>query len=185
MELVDNPYVSTHKIICEFAPDRISSRDICSEYELFDEDIVFKATDVIETPEKVVYVAGTIGYPGDRVSVEFIYDRPANKIYCCNKYRTLDNDAEYDLFAGTFEISYNKYWQFVDAEVVEKKDDNKYEPISEKVVPYYRFPRTKDGIPISRLVYNIFKVFRDETAGLAKPVLIIPYYHCIYRQVCL
>ncbi len=182
--MTENEHVSTHRFISEFGADRIASQDV--DRVPTDDDIFFKADHVIETPDRVVYVSGTIGYPHDRVGIQFIYDIPANKIYSCNKYRFFGCEEEYALFEGSFEYVYDRLWQFVEDEVVEKKDETTYEETmaiasTRSALPYYRFPRTKDGVHIARIVHNIFKVYRDGSRT-DKPMVVIPYAHYVYKQ---
>ena len=150
-----------------------------------DEDIIFIADNIIEN-NNIVYVEGSIGYEFDRITIKLIYDLQENKIYIASRYRLLGHELEYELFKDTFQMSYDKYW------IYEKKKENEnyvlkekiisenYKKIDETAIPYYRFPRTKDGITIPRVVYNIFKVFSDETA--IKPDIIIPNSHNVYSN---
>ena len=54
--------------------------------------------------------------------------------------------------------------------------------ISDDSIPYFRFPRSKDGISIPRTIYQIFKELEDSTK--IKPLIVIPselYYYNIGR----
>ncbi len=88
---------------------------------------------------------------------------------------------ELELYKDTFEMCYDKYWRFEDNKLIEYIETDNYNHIGENSIPYYRFPRTKDGMNIPRIVHNIFKVFRDENA--IKPKIIIPISMNTYRTI--
>lgn len=186
-------FIGNNRIIDEYNPGRISFKDIAdisdisgNPPEMDNETIIFTCSKFRIYNQKQIYVEGLIGYHwGDFVSANFIYDLEANTIYICSRYRLLGHQQELDLFAGTFEVSYDKYWEFhegTDGGLVEVPDNNNYEPMSETAIPYYRFPRSKDGISIPRVVYNIFKVFQDPTC-INKPRIVIPNHFSIYSKI--
>ena len=191
--LPNNKHISTFRIIYEQFKNKINSIEglTIKDIEISDEDIIFFADNIIEN-NNIVYIEGSIGYEFDRITIKLIYDLQENKIYIASNYRLLGHELEYELFKDTFQMSYDKEW------VYEKKNENEnlnqnenenyvlkekiisenYKKIDETAIPYYRFPRTKDGITIPRLIYNIFKVFSDQNA--IKPDIIIPNSHNVY-----
>ena len=191
--LPDNNHISTFRIIYEQFTNKINSVEgvTIKDNELCDEDIIFIADNIIEN-NNIVYVEGSIGYEFDRITIKLIYDLQENKIYIASRYRLLGHELEYELFKDTFQMSYDKYWIYEkeNKNLNEKENENyvlkekiiseNYKKIDETAIPYYRFPRTKDGITIPRVVYNIFKVFSDETA--IKPDIIIPNSHNVYSN---
>jgi len=196
---IQSQYIGNNRIIDEYNPSRISFKetedvenmdgmDQVKHPEMDNETIIFNCQKFIFHNQKLVFVEGLIGYHwGDFVSISFIYDLEANIIYICSRYRLLGHEQELDLFAGTFEISYDKYWEFNQVEecgLIQVPDNNNYEPMSNTSIPYYRFPRSKDGISIPRAVYNIFKVFQDP-AIINKPRIVIPNHFSIYNKILL
>jgi hypothetical protein len=189
--LSNNNHISTFRIIYEQFTNKINSIEGVSikDNEICDEDIIFIADNIIEN-NNIVCVEGSIGYEFDRINIKLIYDLQENKIYIASSYRLLGHELEHELFKDTFQMSYDKEW------VYEKEKENEnlnqtenyilkkkiisenYKKFDEIAIPYYRFPRTKDGITIPRLIYNIFKVFSDENA--IKPDIIIPNSHNVY-----
>ena len=181
--LPDNNYISTFRIIYEQFTDKINSVEgsTIKDNEISDEDIIFFADNIIEN-NNIVYVEGSVGYEFDRITIKLIYDLQENKIYIASRYRLLGSELEYELFKNTFQMSYVKEWFYVKENENLKENENyvlkekiiteNYKKNDETAIPYYRFPRTKDGITIPRLVYNIFKVFSNENA--IKPDIIIP-----------
>ncbi len=149
-------------------------------------DIIFKADTIIEN-NNILYISGFVGYSFDQTDVKFIYDLNENKIYIANRYRLMNFQQEYDLFNNTYQISYDKEWTYekINNEYLlsEKPINTNYKKINNLALPYYRFPRTKDGISISRLVYNIFKVFSDNDENTIKPLIIIPISLNIYSTI--
>ena len=191
--LPNNNHISTFRIIYEQFTNKINSIEGVSikDTEICDEDIIFIADNIIEN-NNIVCVEGSIGYEFDRITIKLIYDLQENKIYIASSYRLLGHELEHELFKDTFQMSYVKEWVYEKENEDEKENLNEkenyvlkekiitknYKEIDETAIPYYRFPRTKDGITIPRLVYNIFKVFSDETA--IKPDIIIPNSHNVY-----
>lgn len=185
--LPDNNHISTFRIIYEQFTNKINSVQgvLIKDNELCDEDIIFIADNIIEN-NNIVYVEGSIGYEFDRITIKLIYDLQENKIYIASNYRLLGSELEYELFKDTFQMSYDKYWIYENENenenyvLKEKIITENYKKIDETAIPYYRFPRTKDGITIPRVVYNIFKVFSDENA--IKPDIIIPNSFNVYSN---
>lgn len=183
--LPDNNHISTFRIIYEQFTNKINSVQgvLIKDNELCDEDIIFIADNIIEN-NNIVYVEGSIGYEFDRITIKLIYDLQENKIYIASNYRLLGSELEYELFKDTFQMSYDKEWVYENENenyvLKEKIITENYKKIDETAIPYYRFPRTKDGITIPRVVYNIFKVFSDENA--IKPDIIIPNSFNVYSN---
>ena len=180
-----NNHISKFRIIYSNYKNKIDSNDgsLVNQSDIDDYDIIFNADEIIEN-NNILYINGTIGYNFDSTSIQLIYDILANKIYISSSYRLLIFDQEYELFKNTFQMVYDKIWhseKINDEYVLQEKDiTTKYFKIDEKSIPYYRFPRTKDGISISRVIYNIFTVFQDENS--IKPSIIIPNEFNIYRK---
>jgi hypothetical protein len=194
---LQSQFIGNNRIIDEYTTSRISFRDIeateningldqVNQPEMDNETIIFTCEKFSIHNEKQIYIEGLIGYHwGDFVSAKFIYDLEANTIYICSRYRLLGHQKELGLFTGTFEVSYDKYWEFqegTDGGLVEVPDNNNYESMSAIAIPYYRFPRSKDGISIPRAVYNIFKVFQDPAIS-NKPRIVIPNHFSIYNKI--
>jgi hypothetical protein len=161
----------------------ISCFDDIRKYDnIFTADLI---NEYISIKHHLLHVCGTIGYSADTEDADFIYDKKENKIYIISKYRLMCGDYEFDLYKDSFEISYDKYWTLEKHNsLVELKEivlEEKHEEQEEKSVPFYRYPRTKDGISIPRIIHSVFKVFSDENA--IKPKIIIPNYFNNYKQI--
>jgi hypothetical protein len=182
----ENEHISNFRIIYPNYKTKIDSVDGCSvnisDIDYY--DIIFRTDKIIEN-NNILYITGTIGYDFDSTSIELIYDIIENKIYIASCYRLLIFNQEYELFQNSYQMSYDKVWYYEkvnDGYILQEKDiTTQYYEIDEKSIPYYRFPRTKDGISISRVIYNIFKIFRDEKS--IKPTIIIPNNFNIYSKI--
>lgn len=178
----ENEHISTFRFINESFDKMIdsTSTDVKEEQQTI-YDLLFSTYSIIEK-NNVLFIKGSIGYRYDEKEANFIYDMNENKIYITSSYRLMAHQLEYELYKGTYEMCYDKVWTHNDNYILEEKTlSEKYVEIDEDSVPYYRFPRTKDGCSISRVIYNVFKVFRDEKA--VKPKIIIPNYHNVYNQI--
>ncbi len=184
--LEDNEHISNFRIIYQNYKKQIDSVDGSSVNisDIDEYDIIFRADKIIEN-NNILYIIGSIGYDFDSTTIELIYDILDSKIYIASWYRLLIFQEEYELFKNTYKISYDKVWNYEkinDEYILEENDiTSRYFEIDEKSFPYYRFPKTKDGISISRVIYNIFKIFRDEKS--IKPSIIIPNYFNIYSKI--
>jgi hypothetical protein len=184
----DNEHVNTFIIINNSLTTKIDSINGFSINlsEMDDYDVIFRANKITNI-DNILYLEGSIGYSFDPTYIELIYDLYENKIYITSNYRLLSFQKEYELYKDTYMISYDKYWTYkneIDDEpsiLQEKVIKEKYQIINEDSLPYYRFPRSKDGISIPRVIYNIFKVFSNVEA--IKPDIIIPINHNIYRKL--
>ena len=145
---------------------------------MYDTHIIF-TVDNIEENNNILHIEGTVGYYYDpKFNIKFIYDLNENKIYIASNYRLLHSPDENQLYKDTFEMPLNKIWTYKDNKIVEN-DVTEYElSVDDDGVPYYRFPRSKDGIGIPRVIFNVFKIFSDENA--VKPKIIIPSNYYIY-----
>jgi len=150
---------------------------------LFTVDII---NEYITSNYHILKVSGTIGYSADTQDAEFYYDVKENKIYVYGNFRMMACDFEVNLFKDTFEMDYEKHWKLhydgIHYSLKEIINDNKYEKIGENSIPFYRYPRTKDGISIPRIIYNVFKVFSNPDIP-NKPKIIIPNYFNKYSQI--
>jgi hypothetical protein len=181
----ENPYVSTFRIINDNSDNKIDSYDgITMDLDDLDEyDIIFTADSVAEN-NNIVHVRGNIGYSFDPTAIQLLYDIKENKIYIASTYRMMTGNYEIDLFREDFKMSYQKDWslEIVDNnyQIKEHSITEEYMEITSDSMPYYRFPRSKDGISIPRVIFNIFKIFQDDKA--IKPMIMIPIIYNIYRQ---
>ena len=184
--LPENKHVSTFRVINDLAKNQIDSYEgITMDLNDLDEyDTVFLANHVVEK-NNIVHIKGSIGYCFDPKYIELFYDLSNNIIYIASEYRMMIGSNEHIIYADSYQISYNKIWELItendNFELKEKPIPEEYIEINDNSVPYYRFPRSKDGISITRVMFNIFKVFRDENA--IKPKIIIPIRYNIYRQL--
>ena len=178
----ENEHISTFRLINETFDKMIDSTSIdVPESDQDKYDLIFESLNIVEK-NNILFIKGYVGYRYDTNDIEFIYDRNENKIYVASRYRLMHHPMEYELYKNTYQVVYDKFWTYDENyNMEEKMSTYKYKPIEDDSVPYVRFPRTKDGISISRLVFNIFKVFRDEKA--IKPTIIIPNCHNIYSQI--
>ena len=190
--LEDNhPDVNTFIIINESKTNQFDFIKTSYSGELKKFDNIFTVgviDEYISIHSHILHIFGTIGYSLDTEEAEFIYDKKNNKIYVCGDYRLLGDDSEYELFKDSFEISYDKYWKINKDDICDRlseiKLDDKYEMLEMDGVPYYRYPRTKDGITIPRIIYNVFKVFSDPNVPKEnKPKIIVPIFHYRFRKV--
>jgi hypothetical protein len=178
----ENQHISTFRLINETFDKMIDSTSIDvpeSDQDIY--DLIFESLNIVEK-NNILFIKGYVGYRYDTNDINFIYDLNENKIYVASRYRLMHHPQEYDLYKNTYQVVYDKFWSYDENYNMEEKMlTQKYNPIEDDSVPYVRFPRTKDGISISRLVFNIFKVFRDEKG--IKPTIIIPNYYNIYSQL--
>jgi hypothetical protein len=178
----DNEHINTFIIINNSLDKQIDSTHGFSIplSEIDDYDVIFIANK-ITNHNNILYVIGSVGYSFDPVYIELIYDLNKNIIHVTSDYRLLDFQKEYELYKNTYQISYDKYLTYKTENIEEIPIKDKYSEISEKSIPYYRFPRSKDGISIPRVIYNIFKVFSSSESE--KPYIIIPINFNIYRKI--
>ncbi len=186
--LKDHKDVNTFIMINDTADEKINNEKISYSDTIRLYDTLFVANIVdeyITNSYHIIKVCGSIGYSGDTQYVEYYYDKIANKIYIHGSYRTVHSENDAELFKDTFEMSYDKYWKLENDgthhNLKELKDECNYEKIDEFTVPYYRFPRTKDGITIPKVIHNVFKVFSESTEN--KPKIIIPNIFNIYSNI--
>jgi hypothetical protein len=190
-----HPEINTNIIFCEH-PEKLINFSILEynykdkyyyfsneDYKLYsetkyDEDFYF-ISEKIYSDEKVIIVEGTVGYSYDPKEIKLIYNLVENKIYVSSYYRFLENESDGKLF-------FDKYKMTNGLAVLNKTNsDGKTESLvqitndecellesSSDSIPYFRFPRSKDGVSVPRAVYNIFKVFQDPNR--THPEIIIP-----------
>lgn len=190
--LEDHPDINTFVIINENPEKQIDYFTTSFDCVIKKFDNIFTADIINEYKSRlhhIIHLYGTIGYSADTEDVEFIYDKKTNKIYVYGKYRILGcNDNEYQLFKDSFEMNYDKYWTLDNGTIINKLKeinvDEKYDKIDTEFIPYYRYPRTKDGLTIPRIIYNVFKIFSNQFISKEdKPKIIIPYYFNHYKRV--
>ena len=128
-------------------------------------DIFFTATNIIYE-NNIIYITGEIGYQGDEKTIKLIYNLSDNQIIINSDYRLMLRDN--DKYNGT----YNMIVTNPNCELLQLDDS----------IPYYRFPRTKDGISIPHAIHEIFKVFKDPSSK-QKPQIIIPCDFYAYANV--
>jgi len=141
-----------------------------------DLEIVFTASCIMSNGD-FLYVEGDVGYCHDLKEISLALDKTNNIIYILSGYRLLYEPDDYLMFNDTFTytVGSKPVWN---NERLNFMDTNDVSIITKSVdsTPYYRFPRTKDGISILRVIYNIFKVFHTDGP---KPSIVIPseYYY--------
>jgi len=179
----ENQYINTFIIINNSVTSKIDLTYGFSMafHEIDDYDVIFIADEIIED-NNIVYLTGTIGYYFDPVYIELLYDLSNNKIYIMTDYRLLSAEREFELYKNTYQISYDKYWTFDKTKNTSNEEiiTDKYQEINNISIPYYRFPRSKDGISIPRVLHNVFKVFSSQEPP---PDIIIPINRNIYRKL--
>lgn len=146
-----------------------------------DDDIKFILHDIIENEEdKYIYIFGEVGYIGDDKYIELMYKLDENRIYICSTYRLLHEPNECKKYENTYEMTLGKaYFYNKETDKIDKKDSKNMEMLKmdKDGIPYYRFPRTKDGITIPNVIHNIFKIYETNEP---KPKIMIPtewYYY--------
>ncbi len=180
----DNEHINTFVIINNSLDTKIDSVNgfLIPLSEIDEYDVIFRA-DKITNHNDVLHIQGTIGYSFDPIPIKLIYNLKKKEIYIASNYRLLSFQQEYELYKNTYQISYDKYYVYEKDNIEEKMINEKYEEINSESLPYYRFPRSKDGISIPRVIYNIFKVFSNETVNKDKPEIMIPISFNIYRKL--
>ncbi len=187
--LEEHPDINTFIIINENPENQIDYVKTSHEGTIRQYDNIFTADIIDEYKSRlhnIIHLYGTIGYSADTQDVEFIFDKKANKIYVCGTYRMLSCEFEQDLYKDTFEICPDKYWglekEHYLTKVKEINVDKKYEEIDYDGIPYYRYPRTKDGLTIPRIIYSVFKIFSNpDIPKENKPKIVVPYYYNFYK----
>lgn len=144
----------------------------------YDEDFYF-ISEKIYSDEKVIIVEGTVGYSYDPKEIKLIYNLEENKIYVSSHYRFLQNESDGKLFFDKYKMTnslavVNKTNSDGKTEELVQITNNECELLesSSDSIPYFRFPRSKDGVSVPRTIYNIFKVFQDPNR--TNPEIIIP-----------
>lgn len=170
------------EIISEYeSPDKlINFKKVTNDLSIYensecDENIFFISNDIYEDKD-ILTVEGTIGYFGDPLKIKLIHVFEENKIYVLNIYRLLYSEIDYKLFNNRYNITNGLILDNIKQEdntqkiIYNKTKGFELLKMNENSIPYYRFPRSKDGISIPRAIYNIFKIFESEI----KPEIIIP-----------
>lgn len=178
----DNEHINTFVIINNSLTKKIDNVNVFSMplTEIDDEDIIFRAENITNN-NNILFIEGSIGYSFDPTYIKLIYNINENKIYISSSYRLLGFQKEYELYKETYQISYDKYWAYEKYILEEKNVNEKYQIIEGDTIPYFRFPRSKDGISIPRIIYNVFKIFSNESI-VSKPDIIIPIVLNTYRK---
>ena len=131
-------------------------------------EIFFTATNITNENESV-YISGEVGYDGDEKTIRLIYNLSDNQIIVNSDYRLLASKTDAEIYKHTYKITNTN----PNGKIVELDDD---------AIPYYRFPRTKDGISIPRVIHEIFRVYQDDNIK-NKPEIIIPSELYVYYVV--
>ena len=157
----------------------------CSDNE-FDDDYFFIANKIY-SDEKVIIVEGTVGYSYDPTNIKLIYDLVENKIYVGSYYRFLNSVSDGKLFFDKYKMTnglviLNKTNSDGKTESLVKISNDECKLLESELdsIPYFRFPRSKDGVTIPRTIYNIFKVFENHT--VTQPEIIIPSEFYVYSD---
>jgi len=152
-----------------------------------DDDYFFIAQKIY-SDEKVIIVDGSIGYSYDPKDIKLIYDLVENKIYAASYYRLMHCESDGKLFFDKYKMTnglviLNKTSSDGKTEELVKitNDECKLLETDLDSIPYYRFPRSKDGVSVPRAIYNIFKVFQDPNT--THPEIIIPSEFYTYSDV--
>lgn len=128
------------------------------------DEIIYWSGTAMRNPhrrEKEIIVEGTVGYHYDKVKVKFYYDFVEKKIVVDSTYRLLHCENE-DL------IKMCVMTPALDGSVIKLKE----------AVPYFRFPRSKEGIEVPKLVKEIFKIFQSRKyEDFIKPLIYFSSEH--------
>lgn len=158
---------------------------LCSDNECDDE--YFFIAEKIYSDEKVIIVKGTVGYSYDPKDIKLIYVLDENKIYIGSHYRFLQSESDGKLFFDKYKMTnglvvLNKTSSDGKTESIVQITNNECELLqsSSDSIPYFRFPRSKDGVSVPRAIYNIFKVFQDPNR--THPEIIIPSEFYVYSN---
>lgn len=169
----------------KFHPDTeyTNKYDVCS----VSEHNYFFIANKIYSDEKVIIVEGTVGYSYDPTDIKLIYDLVENKIYVGSYYRFLHSVSDGKLFFDKYKMTnglviLNKTNSDGKTESLVKISNDECKLIESELdsIPYFRFPRSKDGVTIPRTIYNIFKVFENHT--VTHPEIIIPSEFYVYSD---
>jgi hypothetical protein len=125
--------------------------------DLYSEQIYFIADEIKENGNTVV-IEGTVGYEFDATGISLVYNLEENKIFVDNSYRVMHSPTEYVKYSQTYVMTVTN----PECELLVMDDG----------IPYVRFQRSKDGISIPSIIYQIFKGFDDPTKN--KPLIVIP-----------
>ncbi len=179
----DNEHINTFVIINNSLTTKIDNVNGFSIplTEIDDEDVIFRAENIIND-NNILFIEGSIGYSFDPTYIKLIYNINENKIYIASSYRLLGFQKEYELYKDTYQISYDKYWVNEKNILEEKHVNEKFQKMEEGAIPYFRFPRSKDGMSIPRIIYNVFKIYSNDSI-VSKPDIIIPMALNTYRKI--
>jgi hypothetical protein len=132
------------------------------------DEIFFTATNITYENE-TVYISGEVGYQHDNKTIHLIYNLADNEIIVNSDYRLLSERVAAEKYKHSYKITNSN----PNGELIKIEADS---------IPYYRFPRTKDGISIPNLIHQIFKVYQDDNVK-NKPQIIIPSELYVYYVV--
>jgi hypothetical protein len=187
----DHPLINTFIILDDYTSEKIIDYHYGPTFNkkekynyvncMEDTHIIFIAREIKES-NNILHIKASVGYYYDEnYTVELIYDINENKIYVASYYRLLHAPEENILFKNTYEISHDKIWKYDNDKLIEINKNTYDLVINDDSIPYYRFPRSKDGVGIPRIIYNAFKIFNDESVPTElKPKIIIPANYCVY-----
>ena len=170
-----HPDINTNIIFWEHSDKLINFNIFEFNYtRTIDEDVdYFFIATKIYSDEKVIIVEGTVGYSYDPKNIKLIYDLIENKIYVGSYYRFLQNETDFKLFVDKYKMT-NGLVVLNKTESLVKITNDECKLLESELnsIPYFRFPRSKDGVSVPRTIYNIFKVF--ENPNVTHPEIIIP-----------
>ncbi len=183
----EHPHLNTFIIMDDYKSDKEIDYSDGRTFDLskinknnYDTHIIFIVTN-IEENNNILNITGDIGLWNDpKYDIKLIYDMNENKIYISSYYRLLYELDEHKLFINTFDAPHDKIWKYENGKLVEINVPEHVLDLDDDSIPYYRFPRSKDGISIPRVIFNTFKVFSDEKA--IKPKIIIPSNWDVYSS---
>lgn len=169
----------------KFRPDTeyTNKYDVCS----VSEHNYFFIANKIYSDEKLIIVEGTVGYSYDPTDIKLIYDLVENKIYVASYYRILECESDCKLFFDKYKMTnglviLNKTNSDGKTESLIKISNDECKLLESELdsIPYFRFPRSKDGVSVPRAIYNIFKVF--QVPDTIHPEIIIPSEFYVYSD---
>lgn len=135
-----------------------------SEFDSLPEG-VYDETRVVTNPEfPIKYI------PSDMRDFVFVFNKDSNRVVVECGWRIESNQEEHDAIKHNTEtdhISAAEDDETVDEEYKAYKEHRKSTGYDAYMYPYFRFPRSKDGISVSRVLNTIFKD-KDITIYLPK-----------------
>lgn len=142
--------------------DFLSDNDIIHTVKIFKdiysaEDDIFFVAKNIELNINSISIEGSLGYSYDPTFIKLLLDTNKNEIIINSCYRLMHLPAENELYKDDYKMT-------------KTHPECKLIDVGVDCIPYYRFPRSKDGISIPRGIQGIFKIYESNI----KPKILIP-----------